>query len=517
MPRGMQFALNCFEIRSLGAPLNAVLHTPAHHRMHYSHQVAQRNTHFGGVLSLWDRLFGTFDPVQAHADNQQHEHQHEHEQCQPFAGVTFDTTFNPIKLSFSRFVALATEAARTSTSLVALLKLVFGVPAENDLLHWAAQQHHAPEPHAKQPALSPHQRQLSLIGSMYLVIQFAAVSWFTYSYLRLVYDPLFGFSSLYAAYLSAFVLYSLYCFGTFLDQQANAIRLECVRLAWLYLVAVDYLARHLCVVPLSDVSFRSAVVAPPSLLALCTTGVSLAFVLLYRHFFFLADKVDLPAPKIAAIPTATPVQTPPLEPQEQQRPTPPASPHWDTGAMVPGDTELHAQLASSLATEARLTRSPSAGQARGMNAQRSSSSSSSATHSPSSSRSSSTCSSPTRSTPPQSPSLTPQTASTSPAALSPSTEVPLPELPDPAAAAVFEPPEETMRRAATSSLVVGEARPKRRLAVRAATTVTQQTATVVRASPRLKEQPRVDYKRLEKDGFAALGRRSSDLGYDKHA
>jgi len=74
-----------------------------------------------------------------------------------------------------------------------------------------------------------------------------------------------------------------------------------------------------------------------------------------------------------------------------------------------------------------------------------------------------------------------------------------------------------MRRAATSSSVVGEARPKRRLAARAATTVTQQTVTVVRASPRLKEQPRVDYKRLEKDGFAALGRRSSDLGYDKHA
>lgn len=38
----------------------AVLNTPSHHRVHHGSNPAQIDTNFGGVLIIWDRLFGTF-------------------------------------------------------------------------------------------------------------------------------------------------------------------------------------------------------------------------------------------------------------------------------------------------------------------------------------------------------------------------------------------------------------------------------------------------------------------------
>jgi sterol desaturase/sphingolipid hydroxylase (fatty acid hydroxylase superfamily) len=41
-------------------PLEAVLVTPSHHRVHHSLDAAHIDRNFGGVLIVWDRLFGTF-------------------------------------------------------------------------------------------------------------------------------------------------------------------------------------------------------------------------------------------------------------------------------------------------------------------------------------------------------------------------------------------------------------------------------------------------------------------------
>lgn len=38
----------------------AVLNTPSHHRVHHGSNPNQIDTNFGGVLIIWDRLFGTF-------------------------------------------------------------------------------------------------------------------------------------------------------------------------------------------------------------------------------------------------------------------------------------------------------------------------------------------------------------------------------------------------------------------------------------------------------------------------
>ena len=48
--------------RAIGALpiLDAVFNTPANHRMHHDSVCAARGVNFGGVLVLWDRLFGTY-------------------------------------------------------------------------------------------------------------------------------------------------------------------------------------------------------------------------------------------------------------------------------------------------------------------------------------------------------------------------------------------------------------------------------------------------------------------------
>jgi sterol desaturase/sphingolipid hydroxylase (fatty acid hydroxylase superfamily) len=49
-------------IGSLGV-LDRVFNTPANHRMHHDAESSRNAVNFGGVLVLWDRLFGTYAPA----------------------------------------------------------------------------------------------------------------------------------------------------------------------------------------------------------------------------------------------------------------------------------------------------------------------------------------------------------------------------------------------------------------------------------------------------------------------
>lgn len=54
-----QFFLHTQVVTSLG-PLEWVLNTPRHHRVHHACNAPYVDRNFGGVLIVWDRLFGTF-------------------------------------------------------------------------------------------------------------------------------------------------------------------------------------------------------------------------------------------------------------------------------------------------------------------------------------------------------------------------------------------------------------------------------------------------------------------------
>ncbi|XP_004931255.1 alkylglycerol monooxygenase-like [Bombyx mandarina] len=55
------FWIHTEAIKSLG-PLEYILNTPSHHRVHHGSNKYCLDVNYGGVLIVWDRLFGTFKP-----------------------------------------------------------------------------------------------------------------------------------------------------------------------------------------------------------------------------------------------------------------------------------------------------------------------------------------------------------------------------------------------------------------------------------------------------------------------
>jgi sterol desaturase/sphingolipid hydroxylase (fatty acid hydroxylase superfamily) len=56
-----QFWIHTEAIRSIG-PLERVLNTPSHHRVHHGSNRRYLDRNHGSILILWDKLFGTFEP-----------------------------------------------------------------------------------------------------------------------------------------------------------------------------------------------------------------------------------------------------------------------------------------------------------------------------------------------------------------------------------------------------------------------------------------------------------------------
>lgn len=55
-----QFFVHTERVRHLPRPLEFVLNTPSHHRVHHGSDPEYLDRNYGGILILWDRLFGTF-------------------------------------------------------------------------------------------------------------------------------------------------------------------------------------------------------------------------------------------------------------------------------------------------------------------------------------------------------------------------------------------------------------------------------------------------------------------------
>jgi len=95
-----QFWLHTEAIDRLPAPLEFVLNTPSHHRVHHGANLAYLDTNHGGILIIWDRLFGTFA----------------REEERVVYGLTKNlTTYNPLRVGFHEFAAIARDVARAPT------------------------------------------------------------------------------------------------------------------------------------------------------------------------------------------------------------------------------------------------------------------------------------------------------------------------------------------------------------------------------------------------------------------
>tara|TARA_B100001964_G_scaffold212619_1_gene248805 strand:- start:43 stop:477 length:435 start_codon:yes stop_codon:yes gene_type:complete len=90
-----QFWIHTEVIDNLG-PLEKVLNTASHHRVHHGSNEKYLDTNYGAIFIIWDRMFGTF--------------QAEEEQVCYGLSKNIDT-FNPVRIAFHEWAAMAKDVA----------------------------------------------------------------------------------------------------------------------------------------------------------------------------------------------------------------------------------------------------------------------------------------------------------------------------------------------------------------------------------------------------------------------
>jgi sterol desaturase/sphingolipid hydroxylase (fatty acid hydroxylase superfamily) len=103
-----QFGLHTERIARLPRPLEAIFNTPSHHRVHHGSNEVYLDRNYGGILIIWDRLFGSFEP--------------EGERVR-YGLTTNIGTFKPLRVAFGEYTALwhdirVAHGARTKLALV---------------------------------------------------------------------------------------------------------------------------------------------------------------------------------------------------------------------------------------------------------------------------------------------------------------------------------------------------------------------------------------------------------------
>lgn len=107
-----QFWIHTEAIHRLPAPIEFIFNTPSHHRVHHGSDLKYLDKNHGGILIIWDRLFGTFRP----------------EEERPRYGLTKNIdTYNPVIIAFKEWGDIFTKVAAARSARHAFYYL-FGPP-----------------------------------------------------------------------------------------------------------------------------------------------------------------------------------------------------------------------------------------------------------------------------------------------------------------------------------------------------------------------------------------------------
>jgi len=89
-----QFWIHTERVKKLPAPIEYVFNTPSHHRVHHGANEVYLDRNYGGILIVWDRLFGSFQG----------------ETERPRYGLTRNIrSFRPTHVAFHEFADLARD------------------------------------------------------------------------------------------------------------------------------------------------------------------------------------------------------------------------------------------------------------------------------------------------------------------------------------------------------------------------------------------------------------------------
>lgn len=108
-----QFWIHTETISRLPRWVERVFNTPSHHRVHHGSDVEYLDRNHGGILIVWDRLFGTFVS----------------ERFRPTYGLTTNIhTYHPVKIAFHEWGHLWRDATQPHLTLKQRFLYVFGPP-----------------------------------------------------------------------------------------------------------------------------------------------------------------------------------------------------------------------------------------------------------------------------------------------------------------------------------------------------------------------------------------------------
>ena len=95
-----QFFLHTERVGRLWRPVELVMNTPSHHRVHHASNPEYLDRNYGGILIVWDRVFGTFEP----------------EGRRVVYGLTTNiTTFNPVRVATHEYAAIWADLRRAAS------------------------------------------------------------------------------------------------------------------------------------------------------------------------------------------------------------------------------------------------------------------------------------------------------------------------------------------------------------------------------------------------------------------
>ncbi len=93
-------------------PLEWILNTPSHHRVHHGANAEYIDKNYGNLLIIWDRMFGTFEPEKAKVK---------------YGLVNNVNTFNPIKITFMGWQSMMQDIQKAK-NYREVFSIIFGPP-----------------------------------------------------------------------------------------------------------------------------------------------------------------------------------------------------------------------------------------------------------------------------------------------------------------------------------------------------------------------------------------------------
>jgi len=109
-----QFWIHTETIKYLGAPYEYIFNTPSHHRVHHGRNPFCIDKNYGGVLIIWDRMFGTFASEWDHDEKVQ------------YGLVQNINSFNPNQIQWAYYQYIFSKAWSTEGVMNKARVLLYG-------------------------------------------------------------------------------------------------------------------------------------------------------------------------------------------------------------------------------------------------------------------------------------------------------------------------------------------------------------------------------------------------------